>query len=78
MLMEADKNPMPRFDLFPRITRVVHFLFDHLQSEGLSDHANRGGGPALDRALYDDVQVEGFLYDERQGVLFDDRNEQAI
>lgn len=50
--MEADKNPFPKFDLFPRITRVVHFLFDHIQAEGLSDH-NRGGGPMLDRELYD-------------------------
>lgn len=50
MLMEFDKNPFPKIDLFPRLTRVVHFLFDHLQSEGLSNH---GGGPALDKALYD-------------------------
>ncbi len=51
--MEADKNPLPKFDLFPRAMRVVHFLFDQLHSEGLSDHANHGGGPALDEALYE-------------------------
>lgn len=51
--MEQDKNPFPKIDLFPRLTRVVHFLFDHLQSEGLSSH-NSGGGPMLDRELYDD------------------------
>lgn len=66
--MEADKNPMPEFKLFKpvdKLRRMAHFLFDHIQSEGLSDHANRGGGPALDRALYDQVQVEGFVYDGR-------------
>lgn len=52
--MEKDPSIMPKIDLFPRVTRVVHFLFDHLHSEGLSDHANRGGAPALDRALYDE------------------------
>ncbi len=53
--MESDKNPMPELDLFPNLTRVcrvAHFIFDHLRSPGLSDH-NRGGGPALDSALYD-------------------------
>lgn len=62
MLMEKDPNPMPHIDLFPRLGKLAHFLFDHITSPGLSDHANRGGGPALDRALFDDVQVEGFLY----------------
>lgn len=51
-IMEQDKNPFPKIDLFPRLTKVVHFLFDQLQNTGLSDH-NRGGGPALDRALYE-------------------------
>lgn len=50
--METDKNVMPRFDLFPRTMRVVHFVFDQLRSEGLSDH-NSGGGPALDKAMYE-------------------------
>lgn len=52
--MESDKNPFPKFELgiLPRTCRVFHFIFDHLQSAGLSDH-NSGGGPALDRALYD-------------------------
>lgn len=53
--MEADKNPFPKIELFEpmaKLRRLAHFLFDHLQSEGLSDH-NRGGGPALDAALYD-------------------------
>lgn len=52
-LMEFDKNPFPQLDLFPRLTRLTHFIFDHLQSQGLSDHANRGGGPLLDAELYD-------------------------
>lgn len=50
--MESDPNPFPKIDLFPRITKVVHFLFHQMQNTGLSDH-NRGGGPALDRTLYD-------------------------
>lgn len=52
--MEPDKNPFPKFELpiLPRVCRVAHFLFDHLQAPGLSSH-NRGGGPALDRELYD-------------------------
>jgi hypothetical protein len=50
--METDKNPFPKLDLFPRCTRVFHFIFDHLQGSGLSEH-NSGGGPALDKALYD-------------------------
>lgn len=62
MLMESNKNPLPKIDLFPRCTRVFHFIFDHLQDAGLSDH-NTGGGPALDRMLYDQVQVHGFLYE---------------
>lgn len=51
-VMEKDKNPFPKIELFPRLSRLTHFLFDHLQSEGLSDH-NSGGGPMLDRELYD-------------------------
>jgi hypothetical protein len=52
--MESDKNPFPKFELglLPRTCRVFHFIFDHLQNAGMSDH-NSGGGPALDRALYD-------------------------
>lgn len=52
--MESDPNPFPKMhlELLPRTCRVFHFIFDHLQSPGLSSH-NTGGGPALDRALYD-------------------------
>lgn len=60
MLMEKDPNPFPKMDILPGtavIRKIVHFLFDQCQYEGLSDHANRGGGPALDRALYD-TQLE--------------------
>lgn len=60
-LMESDKNPMPDFNLFPRCRAVFHFIFDHLQSPGLSDH-NRGGGPALDKALYDGPEQLGLDY----------------
>lgn len=54
--MEKDKNPLPQIDLFPRVTRVVRLLFNHLQHEGLSDHA-RGGGPMLDRVLYEQQEL---------------------
>lgn len=64
VLMEYDKNPMPQIDLFPRVTRLCHFIFDHLRSEGLSDH-NSGGGPALDSALYDQPAQP-----DEQGTLF--------
>lgn len=63
--MEADRNPLPRIDLFPRVTRLAHFLLDHITSEGMSDH-NTGAGPMLDRVLYDEVQVDGFLYQGEQ------------
>lgn len=56
MTVETDPNPMPPdFNLFPRCRAVFHFIFDQLQSPGLSDHDrhNTGGGPALDRALYE-------------------------
>lgn len=63
--MEADKNPFPNLELFSpmaKLRRLAHFLFDHIQSEGLSDHANRGGGLALDKALYDQPELfDGIL-----------------
>lgn len=58
--MEADPNPFPKLELFnplDQLKKIAHFLFDHIQSPGLSDH-NSGGGPALDRALYDQPQLE--------------------
>lgn len=58
--MESDPNPFPKIDLIPmgyRVRQLVHFLFDHLQHEGISDHANRGGGAALDRQLYDQPEL---------------------
>lgn len=44
---------MPKFDLFPRLTKLAHFLLDHITDPGLSDHANRGASDELDSALYD-------------------------
>lgn len=53
--MEYDKNPFPKIDLFPRITRLTNFLLGRsIEVE------NTGGGPALDRALYDDPQLRLF------------------
>lgn len=43
--MEQEPNPFPRMELFPRINKLVHFLFDHFQQERLGDH-NRSGDPA--------------------------------
>lgn len=37
--MEADKNPMPKFEIFPKIRKLAHFIFDHLQAPGLSEHS---------------------------------------
>lgn len=56
--MEKDPNPLPHFKIIdPRelLCGAAHFLFDHLRHNGLSEH-NRGGGPALDRALYDGLR----------------------
>lgn len=39
--MESAPNPFPKIELFPRVRRLVHFLFDHIQDPGLSDHAHR-------------------------------------
>lgn len=65
MLMESDKNPFPKFEIIsmPRLCRLAHFIFDQLRSEGLSSH-NRGAGPMLDEALYDQPAQPD------QGVLF--------
>lgn len=60
-----DPNPMPEFDPFPGISRAreilvgaYHFLADRHRSAGLSSHfqshtENTGGGPLIDRELYD-------------------------
>lgn len=59
--MEKDPNPFPRLELFSpvaKLRRLAHFLFDHIQSPGLSDHANHGGGPMLDRELYDQPHLD--------------------
>lgn len=66
--MDKDKNPMPEFHLFPRATRLAHFLLDHLRDPGLSDH-NTGSGPALDRALYDKPAIPQVLLDMNQMTL---------
>jgi hypothetical protein len=57
--MEKDKNPIPKIDLFPRISRVFHFMFDHIQCEGLSSHINKGGAAMLDEQLQIDFEEQG-------------------
>lgn len=51
------QNVMPEIvciDPIARLTKVLHFIFDQIHCQGLSDHANHGGGPALDKALYEE------------------------
>ena len=58
--MERDGFLPEGVNLFPRARRMAEFVarqFMHLQHEGLSDHGSRGGGPALDRALYDQPEL---------------------
>lgn len=56
--MEADPNPMPRFELFPVLDRLGSCalrLFSFLPAHApdfMSDHY-RGGAAMLDRELYD-------------------------
>lgn len=56
--MEADKNPFPNIELFPRleavgrfVARLVRFLPESAP-DYMSDHY-RGGAAMLDRELYD-------------------------
>lgn len=64
--MEKDQNPMPQFDLLPGlpvIRKVGRFLgsllvpFHTGAPDCMSTH-NRGGGPALDRALYEQGELD--------------------
>ena len=62
-VMEADKNPMPAFDLFPRLHRVASFLgravsFLPTQAPDHMSNHYRGGAAMLDRELYDNGQME--------------------
>lgn len=47
--MDKETNIFPKIDLFPRITKLVHFLFDHHQT-------NTGAAVMLDNML-DEPQV---------------------
>lgn len=65
-LMETDKNPMPDFHLFPRVEKAgqcIKKLVSLLSLDASSIGVNRGGGPMLDRQLYDEVDRHGFLYE---------------
>ena len=69
--METDKNPFPKIDLFPRLTKVaacIGRLASFLPNQApdyMSDHY-RGGAAMLDRELYDGVETHGFLYEGEQ------------
>lgn len=66
MLMEVDKNPLPELHLFPRLERVGHFIkrlvsfLPECAPDHMSNHyrPNSGGGPALDRGLYDQQEFD--------------------
>lgn len=50
--MESDPNPFPELKLFEmpeRVRRIGRFIFNRFNTEPL----NSGGGPMLDRELYD-------------------------
>lgn len=55
---EKEPSIMPEFDLFPRLTKTANFikrLIPRLPSG--NDLANRGGGPLLDRELYEQQEL---------------------
>lgn len=76
-----DQNPqpesiMPSIELFPRFTRIATAVGRFLAPQKLdlctSTHIKRSAAEMLDSELYDQVNVDGFLYDgEGQGSLFD-------
>ena len=64
--METNKNPFPQIELLPRLAQVGKFIGRLLTflpqnaPDFMSNHyhpENRGGGPALDRSLYDEPQM---------------------
>lgn len=68
--MESDKNPFPKIELFPRLHKVASALarlvcYRPTEAPDYMSNHYRGGAAMLDRELYDEVQVEGFLYDGR-------------
>ena len=58
------ENHFPKIDLFPRLTRIGRAVGRFLTVQQLASHGDhflheeRGGGPALDRELYDQPQLE--------------------
>lgn len=59
MTIESDPNPFPKIELFPRAVAAAHFLLDHLQHEGLSDHARHEVLPASEQGEFDfEAQAE--------------------
>lgn len=62
-VMEQNKNIFPEFHLFPRVERVVHFMFDHIRHEGISSHRNTGAAPLLDSHM-DNEQLQFLLMTE--------------
>lgn len=56
----------PKIDLFPRVTRAAEFIksiFRHLPESGYPGDHVRGGGPALDKELYDQPVLPMYYHD---------------
>lgn len=61
VIMEKDQNPIPPIkiiDPWELLCGAAHFLFDQFRHVGISEHANRGGGPMLDRMEYEQEQLD--------------------
>ena len=49
--MERETNPMPKFDLFPKLSKVCKFftqlitIYEHPVPPFMSDHFNKGPAP---------------------------------
>jgi hypothetical protein len=87
--MEVDKNPMPEFKLFDPLApikwlgRVAREAVTMHQLASHGDHfQNTGGGPALDKALYDnpmrpiyEVHDDGVTSPSTYSELFEPKHE---
>jgi hypothetical protein len=57
--MDKEQIPFPKIDLFPRVTRIAHFLLDQLHHEGKSSHVKSEVLPdEFDRSGWTPVQQD--------------------
>lgn len=64
-----NENPFPKIDLFPKLTRVGHFIgrlvsFCPLEAPDYMSEHYRGGAALLDRELYDKPTGQLELFDD--------------